>query len=316
MALLDVLDRFADIKTTLLFAIVVLVLTAYASGSLSYSHRVPTNAPPQVKDDLPVIGALGFWTRRWDWWSERRDQSKTGTFSFHAGPNMIVALSGDKGRQLFFESKDLGFGEGYAVLFGATPKVSQNITNEDQGLTFDAMFHRRLIFLLKNEQFRRKLPILISDTKEAMEAIKNEPSGRTDPFESLYRIIFRLTIRMLGAAEIADDPQKLEEALKMFEMIDSSATATSVMFPKFPSPALLKRSYAGARLYMMIDKIIKKRAASGEKHDDALQYLLDQGDRAERIVQFVVGALFAGLLNSGINVAWVSRFRAAHMPCK
>jgi cytochrome P450 len=121
---------------------------------------------------------------------------------------------------------------------------------------------------------------------------------------------------MLGAAEIADDPQKLEEALKMFEMIDSSATATSVMFPKFPSPALLKRSYAGARLYMMIDKIIKKRAASGEKHDDALQYLLDQGDRAERIVQFVVGALFAGLLNSGINVAWVSRFRAAHMPCK
>ncbi|KAI4659298.1 uncharacterized protein J4E78_005725 [Alternaria triticimaculans] len=281
-----------------------------AIGALSYSHRVPKNAPPQVKDDLAVVGALGFWTRRWEWWSERRDQSKTGTFSFHAGPNMIVALSGDKGRQLFFESKDLGFTEGYAVLFGNSPKVSRTITAEDNNLSFSAMFHRRLNFFLKNDQFRRKLPILISDTKQALEAIKNEPSGRTNPFESLYRVVFRLTIRMVGATEIAEDPQMLEEVLKMFETIESSSTATSVLFPKLPSPALLKRNWAGAQLYMMIDKIIKKRAASDEKHDDALQYLLDQGDRAERVSQFVVGALFAGLLNSGINVAWVMSYLA------
>ncbi|KAI4694749.1 hypothetical protein J4E81_006348 [Alternaria sp. BMP 2799] len=309
MAVVDVLQRFSDIKP-LFFAIVGLALTACAIGALSYSHRVPKNAPPQVKDDLPVVGALGFWTRRWEWWSERRDQSKTGTFSFHAGPNMIVALSGDKGRQLFFESKDLGFTEGYAVLFGNSPKVSRTITAEDNNLSFSAMFHRRLNFFLKNDQFRRKLPILISDTKQALEAIKNEPSGRTNPFESLYRIVFRLTIRMVGATEIAEDPKMLEEVLKMFETIESSSTATSVLFPKLPSPALLKRNWAGAQLYMMIDKIIKKRAASDEKHDDALQYLLDQGDRAERVSQFVIGALFAGLLNSGINVAWVMSYLA------
>ncbi|KAI4931311.1 hypothetical protein J4E85_003901 [Alternaria conjuncta] len=309
MAVLDVLQQFSNINP-LFFAIVGLALTACAIGALSYSHRVPKNAPPQVKDDLPVVGALGFWTRRWEWWSERRDQSKTGTFSFHAGPNMIVALSGDRGRQLFFESKDLGFTEGYAVLFGNSPKASRTITAEDNNLSFSAMFHRRLNFFLKNDQFRRKLPILISDTKQALEAIKNEPSGRTNPFESLYRIVFRLTIRMVGATEIADDPQMLEEVLKMFETIESSSTATSVLFPKLPSPALLKRNWAGAQLYMMIDKIIKKRAASDEKHDDALQYLLDQGDRAERVAQFVVGALFAGLLNSGINVAWVMSYLA------
>ncbi|KAI4945100.1 hypothetical protein J4E91_008077 [Alternaria rosae] len=212
---------------------------------------------------------------------------------------MIVALSGDKGRQLFFESKDLGFTEGYAVLFGNSPQVPNTITNEDKNLSFGTIFHRRLNFFLKNDQFRHKLPVLISDIKHALEAIKNEPSGRTNPFESLHRIVFRLTISMI-----------LEEVLKMFEMIESSATATSVLFPKFPSPALLKRTYAGAQLYMTIDKIIKKRAASSEKHDDALQYLLDQGDRAERVAQFVVGALFAGLLFSGINVAWVTSYLA------
>jgi sterol 14-demethylase len=270
MALSDVFDRFADTKTILLFLVVVLVLTICATVSLPYSHRIPADAPPQVSDDLPIVGALGFWTERWNWWSGRRDQSKTGTFSFHVGPNMVVALSGDKGRRLFFESKDLGFTEGYAVLFGSTPKSTKEITDEDKNLAFDAWFHRRLTFLLKQEHFRRKLPVLISDTKEALEAIKNDVSGRTNPFESLYRIVFRLTIRMVGPTEIADDPKKLEDAMKMFEMIDRSATATSVIFPKLPSPAILQRTYAGARLYMMIDNIIKERAASDKKHDDAL----------------------------------------------
>jgi sterol 14-demethylase len=167
---------------------------------------------------------------------------------------------------------------------------------------------------LKQEHFRRNLPVLISDTKEALEAIKNDASGRTNPFESLYRIVFRLTIRMVGPTEIAEDPDKLEAALKMFEMIDRSATATSVIFPKLPSLATIQRTYAGTRLYMMIDSIIKKRAASDEKHDDALQQMLDQGDRAVRIVEFIVGALFAGLINSGINAGWVSGSRCAY--CK
>jgi sterol 14-demethylase len=95
----------------------------------------------------------------------------------------------------------------------------------------------------------------------------------------------------------------------MFELIDGSATATSVIFPKLPSPAILQRTYAGTRLYMMINSIIKQRAASDEKHDDALQHMLDQGDRVVRIVEFIVGALFAGLLNSGINAGWVSRLK-------
>jgi sterol 14-demethylase len=65
---------------------------------------------------------------------------------------------------------------------------------------------------------------------------------------------------------------------------------------------------------MMIDSIIKKRAASDEKNEDALQQMLDQGDRAVRIVEFIVGALFAGLINSGINAGWVSGSRCSY--CK
>ena len=217
----------------------------------------------------------------------------------------MIALSGDKGRQLFFESKDLNFREGYAVLFGQAPAVDRHDDGHGKDDDLDNHFNRRLTCLLRNEQFRRKLPTLISDVQETIEAIQRDPSGVINPFDNLYRAVFRLTIRIVGADEIADDPEVLEETLKLFEMIDNSATATAVMFPKFPSPAVLKRTYAGGRLYFLIENIIKKRTASDEKHDDALQYMLDQGDRAFKIVEFIVGALFAGLLNSGINAAWV-----------
>jgi cytochrome P450 len=197
------------------------------------------------------------------------------------------------------------------VLFGSAPRV-EGYDNAKAPEEVSNHFNRRLTYLLKNEQFRKKLPTLKSDVQEAIEAIKNEPNGITDPFESIYRIVFRLTIRMVGAEDIANDPVLLEQTLKYFEMIDASATATSVMFPRFPTPAVLKRTYAGARLYMMLEKIVKGRAESGEKQDDALQYLIDQGDRMHKIIEFVIGSLFAGLLNSGVNAAWVLCYLATN----
>jgi cytochrome P450 len=309
MTLFDIVEGAWRSSTITLLGCIV-CFTLYAVIHTVFIRRLPSNAPQTVRDNYPIAGAFGFWTKRWDWFRMNRDKSKTGNFSFHAGPNTIIGLSGDKERQLFFDSKDFGFAEGYAVLFGQAPELDKHDDGAGKDDDLNNHFSRRLTHLLKNEQFRRKLPTLISDVQDALEAIRQEPSGITNPFESLYRVVFRLTIRMVGADEIADDPQVLEETLKLFELIDNSATATSVMFPKLPSPAVLKRSYAGTKLYLMVENIIKKRAASDEKHDDALQYMLDQGDRTFKIVEFIVGALFAGLLNSGINAAWVMCYLA------
>jgi cytochrome P450 len=303
MTLLDFINRIVTSPTLSLLVGSTVLFSIYAIVH-TFIRRLPANAPAEVRDNYPVSGAFGFWTKRWDWYRQRRDEAKTGNFSFHAGSNKIVALSGDKGRKLFFDSKDLGFAEGYAVLFGQAPKLKEHDDGTGKEDDPSNHFNRRLAALLKNDQFRRKLPTLISDVHEAMDAIKNSPSGVTDPFDSLYRLIFRLTIRVVGADEIANDPKALAETLRLFELIDNSGTAMSVMFPKFPSFAVLKRTYAGTRLYFLIENIIKKREASDEKHDDPLQYLLDQGDRTFRVVEFVIGALFAGLLNSGINAAW------------
>lgn len=135
--------------------------------------------------------------------------------------------------------------------------------------------------------------------------LKNDPSGITDPFESIYRIVYLLTLDMVGADEICQDAALREQTLHLFETMEQSATATTIMFPHVPSLGLLKRTYAGGRLYMILKNIIDKRTATGEKHDDPLQYLMDKGDSLMKIIEFILGSLFAGQLNSGINAAWV-----------
>lgn len=92
-------------------------------------------------------------------------------------------------------------------------------------------------------------------------------------------------MRIVGCDEIADDPVLLATTLSLFETVESSATATAVLFPWFPSPAIIKRTIAGTRLYLIVKSVIEKRVKSGERRDDPLQYLLDQGDEIPAIIE-------------------------------
>lgn len=115
---------------------------------------------------------------------------------------------------------------------------------------------------------------------------------------------------MVGCDDIANDPELLMKTLQYYEAIDSSATPIAVMYPWFPSPAVVKRTYAASQLYMIVNKIVEERKKTGKKGDDPLQYLIESGDSMYRIIEFIIGALFAGLLNSGINAAWVLTYLA------
>ena len=197
-------------------------------------------------------------------------------------------------------------------MFGEAPNIQEHekIGVQDE---HSSPFNRRVAWLLKSEQLQAKLSTMISDVQDGIEAISKSPQGRTNPFESIYRLVFRMTLRMVGIEELAEDTELRERFMHYFEMIDESATPALVMFPRFPWPALIKRYYAGTRLYMMIEDIGKKRRQSGKnpKDVDALQYLLERGDGMQEIVFFITGALFAGQLNSGINAAMVLCYLAS-----
>ncbi|CAG8976008.1 hypothetical protein HYALB_00007535 [Hymenoscyphus albidus] len=281
MFLEPLLPKFS--ATTLIAGVAVFCFGIYAVA-VAGRYQFSAKSPKRTKAGYPIIGAIHFFTARWDFFRHARQQAPTGNFSFFLGKHPVV---------------------GYAVLFGQSPNSLQDeraVANEKDFTTY---FSRRLTRMLRNENFNKSLPKLMEDVQISMKKLRDDPSGITDPFESVYRIVYQLTIRMVGSDDIANDPELCEKTLQLYHTIENSSTAIAIMYPWFPSPAKIKRTIAAGRLYVLIQKIVDERKKSGHRGDDPLQYLMDEGEDVKRIIEFVIGALYAGLLNSGINVAWV-----------
>ncbi|KAM3418058.1 hypothetical protein BST61_g6264 [Cercospora zeina] len=273
----------------------------------------PKNAPKLTgHDTIPLIGAVKFFTRRIDFINLGQSHSPTGNFGFYAGMHPVIALSGRtvEHRRVFFEDKRMSFSEGYSALLAGAPVAKKD--NRQDDMEFQQYFTSRLVAMLKGNVLREGLPLLLQDARKAMESFVQQAEKVTNPFESVYRMVFQFTMRTVACNEIANDPAKLEQTLNLFETVDAANTPVQVMYPWIPTPAKFKRLLAGTRLYMMFQKIIDARKATGEKNRDALQFCLDQGDNTTDIITFVIGSLFAGQVNSGVISAALLCYLANH----
>ena len=173
----------------------------------------------------------------------------------------------------------------YAVLFTTSPKVETSEPGEASD--FSKWFSRTIIAMMKKENFVRNLPLLAGDTQRRLEAVVSRNGGREgvmDPFDDVYRIVYQLTMRTVGATEIAESPELLATTLRLFEQIESSNSPARIIFPWLPTPAHFKRMAAGARLYMIFNKIIEERKKTGKREEDPLQFLLDTGEDTMKIL--------------------------------
>ncbi|EME43026.1 hypothetical protein DOTSEDRAFT_72428 [Dothistroma septosporum NZE10] len=276
----------------------------------------PKNAPQYYSETWPLLGAMHFFTQRWDYYRRGVASSKTGNFTFHAGPYPVVALSGEGSRKVFFEHKNLGFGEGYGALLGGSPdvKVDNNPLAESAtgSAEFGQYFTRRLTALLKGPVLKNGLPQLLKDARTHFDDLANDHSGITNPFDSIYRMIFHFTMRTVACNDVANNPELLEQCLHHFETIEGTGTPLSIMYPWMPVPAKFKRLYAGAQLYRIFQNVVNERKRTGIKDDDALQFLIDHDDSITDILTFVLGSLFAGQLNSGINASFILCYLASN----
>jgi len=128
------------------------------------------------------------------------------------------------------------------------------------------------------------VPNLMADTRRRLELLAQDPRGVTDPFDSIYKIVFQLTMRTVACNEIAEDPALLDKTLHLFESIERAATPTVVMYPSLPTLSKLKRVLAGAQLYMIFRKIVDERKRTDRRDHDALQYMMDHGDDIRTII--------------------------------
>ena len=160
------------------------------------------------------------------------------------------------------------------------------------------------------------LPRLLTDTVEALNEIEvANPSRSMLPFEVIYNLVFRLTVRTVGCVEFADDPKILHTMRRHFERMEESFTPASITTPTwFITLGRLKRLYSGIALHMQVRNVVRQRRRDPgrHRHHDTLQLLIDQGDSEKAITRFIISAIFAGQSNTGIAAAYTICYLATN----
>lgn len=175
------------------------------------------------------------------------------------------------------------------MLFTTAPKVEDGAANEPgEASGFAKWFARTLTAIVHRDNLVKSLPLLAGDIRGGLEAVvargRGGREGVLDPFDDIYRIVYRLTMRIVGATEIASSPELLATTLRLFEQIEQSSSPARIIFPWLPTPAHLKRMAAGARLYIIFNRIIEERKRVGRREEDALQHLLDTGEDTLKVL--------------------------------
>ncbi|KAF8750515.1 Cytochrome P450 [Rhizoctonia solani] len=315
----------ADIASTIVNSQLALgSAAAVASGLVWYLLRSDDSQVKRIRP-LPFFGQWSFFTRRYgktrienhpplgvindsqhrfhSRWIQEIPQERS--FGFGILGHNVVAVRGEEARKAFFSSSSLNFTEGYQLLFGGGPStkdISQDAAkrNDQEELSF---FLRHLVPLLKNDRLAKLTPELMSDIERNMKSWGD--AGKFDPFEVMYSTVFQLTIRAAGAREIADSVEKCKQLEELYWKVEKGSTAASLLLPWLPSAARKQKVDSTTEIYTIFDQIIKDRQREGRREEDALQTFIDQGDSMVDIIGFVMGVLFAGIVNTGLMSAWI-----------
>ncbi|PFH61087.1 hypothetical protein XA68_18295 [Ophiocordyceps unilateralis] len=261
--------------------------------------RLPAHAPTLVRG-WPVFGCLDFFRGRRDFLLRGRQMMPSRQFSFFYGPHPIVAVSGPAARASFFTARGLDLGAGFAALYAASPNI-EHLSNGSVDGQFIPLAKR----LMQRERLEAVLPVMVADVDVALATADSV----LEPFGLMLRLIYKLTHRTLGSNDVADDDGLLDDTLAVFGRLDSSS-ALEIMFPKLFTPNKLRKLLAGLKLHRAFSAVVDKRRRSGRKDNDAMQVLMESTDSNVQISAFIISALFAGLINSTFNAAWILLYLA------
>ncbi|KAG5651880.1 hypothetical protein H0H81_007074 [Sphagnurus paluster] len=250
---------------------------------------------------LPFVSIWPFFTKRYDFMMSNFKKTGKKIFRFRLMQHRIVAVAGESARKVFFNEKGLDLEEGYGVLMGGKPKM-HDIQVETADMKDLSTVTKQLVHLLRKERLAEILPSLFDDVHRRMEDWGEE--GTINPFKEIYELVFQMTIRLASCRELSEDKEAIAQLEKLFWNLEKSATPLALLFPWFPGSAVRAKKDATQKLYNLLAGYVEIRRNAPEPNLDAIDVLIAAGDSTEAIVGFVLGVVFAGFINTGMNVCW------------
>ena len=108
-------------------------------------------------------------------------------------------------------------------------------------------------------------------------------SGKINPFDDIYYVVFQMTVRMATCRELAEDSVAVDQLFKLYWKLEKSATPVGVLLPWFPSKANRNKKQANADMYNLLSGYVGSRR-SAQSGSDAIDFLIAQGDDDSAII--------------------------------
>ncbi|KAH9061072.1 cytochrome P450 [Lactarius vividus] len=241
-----------------------------------------------------LFNTFTFFRRRYEFFVWGFQVTGQRLFQFRLLRNNVVVVSGDQGRRDFFNARGLDLQEGFVVLSGALPIIHGVTTGLRQQRV--ARIYRRLANAQRSERLTELIPEILIDGRRLFQPW--EKAGTLDPFDKIYELIFQATVRCLTCTEIADDPEIVARLRQLFDKVDRGTTPATVLFPWFPSPAMVSKARATKQIYDIIVNAIKVREQSGYE--------------MSTIAGFMIGLVTAGSRSTGNTASWLITYLGCH----
>lgn len=105
-----------------------------------------------------------------------------------------------------------------------------------------------------------------------------------------------MMFRIYGGHEVANNTSVRSTLEHLFQTFDRSSVASTVVTPFwFPSPARIRKTWAGLRMYLILNRIAKaKTKEASPLKDDPTHYNLALDDSTDRATRFAMVAVMTG----------------------
>ena len=154
-----------------------------------------------------------------------------------------------------------------------------------------------------NNALSKALPTLFSDIIKRMDGWGD--SGKLNPFNDVYYLVFQMTVRMATCRELAEDWTAIDRLFRLYWKLEKSATPVRLLLPWLPSKARRAKKQVTADIYNMVFGYVDSRRSAQESRSDAIDLLIAQGEDDTTIIGVSRShVLFAGCLTPSISVRY------------
>lgn len=208
----------------------------------------------------------------------------------------------------FFHDRGLHFNQGYEVMFAGVPELpswlQKTAPAEDAG---SDGFVQNLKLATNNKRLQHNLPEMV---RCAVDSFKTLPAhnGEIDIHKTIYPLVFQISVLFIGLAEHARDINAVRAMEGPFWTFADNIGYMATHFPLLPWPSTVRKWIGAIKMSAAIRGTLEARQKEGRRENDYVQEMIDRGASTKSIEEFVMGGLFAAIINTTGVASWALVF--------